>query len=335
VRRARLIEAMAHAVCEHGFAGASVAAVCARANVSRRSFYEVFDSREGCFLAVLDEGHRRASEIVTQAFADADSDLDGLLMALAALLAFFEQEPLLARVCMVESLAAGPWALAHRERHVASLTRLIVEQCADGAPDEPHPLATAGVMASVLWVVQNHLLANTHGRLLELLGPLMGLVTSPYLDPASVQHEIARAQAHAHKLLATLPPRATAPAVALPEPLLDPRAHRLRKCVIYLNKHPGASNRQIAKAIGIARDTQISSILTRLTHAGLLDKRQHRPGLANAWTLTLHGQTAAHALETQTHNQENTPFTPVVLDTQTTTSTHIRSTHPAHPLNSM
>ena len=319
MRRARLIDAMAQAVCEHGFAGTSVAGVCGLASVSRRAFYEAFDSRESCFLAVLDEGQRRASDIVTQAFADADSDLDGLLLALAALLMFFERQPLLARACMVESLAAGPWALARRERHVAGLTQLIVEQCGDTAPTEPHPFATAGVMASVIWVVQNRLLANTHGRLIELLGPLMGLVTSPYLDPAAVHHEIARAEAHAQTLLVIFPPRTTASAAALPEPLLDPRAHRLRKCILYLDKHPGASNRQIAKAIGITRDTQISSILTRLTHVGLLDKQARRPGLANAWTLTPHGQTAAHTLQTQTHNPAGTPPTPTMVDTQTTT----------------
>jgi AcrR family transcriptional regulator len=52
VRRAMILEAMVSVVCEHGFARASVRSVCARAGVSRRSFYELFDSREACFLAL-------------------------------------------------------------------------------------------------------------------------------------------------------------------------------------------------------------------------------------------------------------------------------------------
>jgi hypothetical protein len=77
-------------------------------------------------------------------------------------------------VCVVEALAAGPWALERREQHVADLTEMIVENWGMRAPPEPHPLTNVGVMASVLGIVQNHLLADRPEPLIGLLGPLMG-----------------------------------------------------------------------------------------------------------------------------------------------------------------
>jgi hypothetical protein len=46
---------------------------------------------------------------------------DGVRSALVSLLAFLDCEPLLARVWLIESLAAGAWALERRERDLAAL----------------------------------------------------------------------------------------------------------------------------------------------------------------------------------------------------------------------
>ncbi len=64
--------------------------------------------------------------LMSQAFADQDDWREGIRGALESLLMFFDEQPLLARVWLVESLAAGSWALERRERHVRALTRMIV-----------------------------------------------------------------------------------------------------------------------------------------------------------------------------------------------------------------
>jgi AcrR family transcriptional regulator len=78
--------------------------------------------------------------------------------------------------------------------------------------------------------------------------------------------------------------------------LADPRSHRARACVVYLAAHPGASNRQIAEGIGVARHSQMSSLLARLAGTGLLLKRPGRPGRPNAWSLTERGVQVTLAL---------------------------------------
>jgi AcrR family transcriptional regulator len=302
LRRARIVQAMVQLACERGFAGASVAAVCARARVSGNAFYEAFDTREACFLEALDEGHRRASLAVERVFADSGSWLDGVRMSLVELLSLFDDEPQLARVCIVESLAAGSWALERRQQHIVSLMHSIVGRWGDLAPREPHAFANEGVTAAVLGVIQHHLLAGRPEPLRGLLGPLMGLVAAPYMDPQSVAQEVERAGAIARHLLAEVSRRRSAQPQRngedVPEALRRPRAHRARASVRYLANHPGASNREIARAVGIARDTQISTMLARLVKAGLLEKRTAKPGGANSWTLTRCGQAAVQALET-------------------------------------
>ena len=307
LRRARIVRSMASLAGEHGFAGVSLASLCADAGVSRATFYELFESREACFLAVLEDGQRRAGELLCEALQGVEDWLEGLRTALAELLLFLDSEPALARVCVVEALAAGPWALERRELLVADFARLIVENWGMLAPPEPHPFTNVGVMASVLGIVQNHLLADRREPLVGLLGPLIGFAIAPYLDARAVAEEVERAGELARELhSAALAGGAGGPgcpggpdpggAVNVPGVLLDPRAHRARECFLYVADNPGASNRQIARAAGIARDTHISTMLARLARTGLLKKRDADPGGANAWTLTPEGQAVARLL---------------------------------------
>ncbi len=302
--RTRILDAMVSVVYEQGFADASVTAVCKRAKVSRQAFYEVFDGREECFLAVLQEGYEKTALLIASAFEQAQCWREGVRGALSELLLLFDSKPRLARVWLVESLAVGSWALERRERNVEALRRSIVERwptLEDGSPS--HPLAAVGVMASVLGVIQRHLLAASPEPLITLLGPLMGIVTAPYLDERAVAGEIARGEALAREMVAErytgrLP--ATAVVVELPEVLQNPRARRARECVLYLAEHPGSSNRQVGSAIGVRGHAQISTLLARLAKMGLLHKRAASPGHSNEWSLTAYGQQVLEALE-RTH----------------------------------
>jgi AcrR family transcriptional regulator len=300
MQRARILDAMVVVVCHRSFAGASVSSLCAQARVSRRVFYELFDDLQECFLALLDEGASRASVLVSRAFDREESWLDGVRGALAALLGFFESEPDLAYVLLVEAPAPGSWARERREQHVASLTSLIEGRWGEPNEIQPHPLATAGVMASLLGVLHTHLVAGRREPLVALLGPLMGLVTAPYLDQASVTREVERGEAVGRELLARCrreQSRHPAGRAALPNVLLDPRSHRSRACLLYVTAHPGVNNRQVARGIGISRDSHISTLLARLRRAGLLVKHPAPAGGANAWLPSDFGLRVAERLQ--------------------------------------
>jgi hypothetical protein len=210
---------------------------------------------------------------------------------------YFDSEPILAHVMLVEASAVGAWAREHRERHIANLTTLIEEYAGQPEAGHAHTHVTAGVMASLLGVLHKELVDGRREPLIALLGPLMGLVTAHYLDRRGVLREIRHGDEMAEQLLVRQ--RGKQPArceVTVPRFLLDPRAHRARACVLRLAEHHGASNRQLARAVGVARDDQISTLLSRLTREGLLCKRQARPGGPNAWWLSPYGLQVACAL---------------------------------------
>lgn len=66
--RTRLLEAAIEVFAEEGLRGASVEAICSRANFSRGAFYSNFESKEQLFLALFErELERRAHMIETKA----------------------------------------------------------------------------------------------------------------------------------------------------------------------------------------------------------------------------------------------------------------------------
>jgi AcrR family transcriptional regulator len=300
LQRARIIDATVAVVGGRGFAGATVASVIARAGVSRRTFYEHFEGLEDCFIAVLDLGAETLTGIVAEAFAERETWLDGLRSAIASLLVFFDSEPLLARVWLVESMAAGTRVLEHRERRVQDLFLTISEAWPLPKSVSPRPLTIEGVFASVRALIVQRLIgdgASADRPLVGLLGPLMGLIAAPFLDDPAVDAEVERGERFARKLIAGRRGESEPPAdPALPPALSDPRAHRARRCVLYVADHPGVSNREIADGIGIARHDQISTLLSRLAGLGLLAKQPGAPGRPNSWTLTPPGAEAARAL---------------------------------------
>ncbi|HWG30242.1 MAG TPA: TetR family transcriptional regulator [Steroidobacteraceae bacterium] len=300
IQRARIIDAMIRTVGERGFAGTTVAGVCERAKVSRATFYKAFDGLEDCFLAVIDEGHRWAQELLSRAFAGDVPWQDALRSGLCSLLALVDDEPLLARVWFVETLAAGAWALEHRSRHIAALTTTITERFPLPEGAVSNPLAPAAVMESILGIVHSRLVTGSDEPFIELLGPLMALISAPYLGADAALVEIARGEVHAEAVITArderLAPTGEHEPVTVPSNLRDPRAFRVRQCLRHLAAHPGASNREVARAIGITRQEQVSRVLARLQGLGLLVKRAAPPGGANAWSLTPRGMQVTRAL---------------------------------------
>jgi AcrR family transcriptional regulator len=303
--RERIMGAMVATVAQRGFQQTTIGSVCARAQVSRATFYDVFDGLQDCFLVVIDDGYHRAHALITQAFEGQECWRTGIRDALAALLSLFDEEPLLARVWFLETLAAGSWALERRGHHVHVLLGMITERWP--LPDQAQitPLASTAVFEAILGILQTRILTGNQEPLVELLGPLMGLISSIYLDPSTAASETQRAQKQAEAILARRQTPRPVPESALeievPAMLRNPRAHRARACLRYLAENPGGSNREIATAIDIVRSAQISKLLARLSTQGLLTKHPGPPGGTNAWTLTPHGTKINQALEHPSH----------------------------------
>ena len=136
IQRQRLLAGMAAVAVERGAANASVAHVVSRAGVSRRTFYELFADREACFIAAFDQAVALAAASVVPAYEGEDRWRERIRAGLAALLAFLDAEPLMARLAVVEALGAGPRALEHRARVLAVLIAVGVKTIEPVSPQQ-------------------------------------------------------------------------------------------------------------------------------------------------------------------------------------------------------
>jgi AcrR family transcriptional regulator len=310
VQRARIFSATVAVVAERGVAGTSVGVVCERAGVSRRTFYERFDGLEECLVAVLDGALARAAPLVVGAFAQEGPWQDGMRQALAEMLAFFDEEPSLARVCLLELVTASPAVREHRERILGAFAALVVQRI-ESEVSHASPLAAEGTYASVVGIVNARLTGSEQRPLLELLGPLMGVIVGPFMDEALIAREIDRGNELAAKIQAERGAQRHStpsdgvevepPAVELPALLRNAQAGRARQCVRYLAERSGRghgpSNSEVAAAIGVANKGQISALLGRLEGCGVLSKFSHGPGRPNEWRLTPYGEGIAAYFE--------------------------------------
>ena len=68
--RQRLLDALEEGIAEDGYPGTTIAEIVRRARTSRRTFYEHFESREACFVALLTDAN---AEQVRQVSAAVDA----------------------------------------------------------------------------------------------------------------------------------------------------------------------------------------------------------------------------------------------------------------------
>ncbi len=301
VQRARMLAAAVQVVGELGYDKMSVARVTARAGVSRRTFYDLFDDREECFLAAFVEAVARARVLACEA-AVGEREWRGRVRAgLGALLAFFESEPLTGRVVVVDALKAGPAVLEGRTRLVEELIGVVEGGSARvRGGREVAPLTAEGVVGAVLAVVHARLSGRDEGSLRgrgegslrgrggdslsELTNPLMAMIVLPYLGVAAAERELVR----------PLPARSGVRKKPVGDPLggLDMRlTYRTLRVLAAVAAAPGASNRAIAGWAEVSDQGQISKLLARLENLGLIHNSGdgHLKGEPNAWELTAKG----------------------------------------------
>jgi AcrR family transcriptional regulator len=289
IQRSRMLTAAAQAVEEVGYARMTVAQVIGRAKVSRKTFYDVFIDREDCFLAAFDEAIARARALVVDAYTVESGWREGMRAGLARLLEFMDEEPGLARLCVIEALGAGTRVLDSRAKVLDELAEIVDRGRSVGsAAHEPPEVTAEGVVGAVFAVIHTRLLEGGKEPLSNLLAPLMSMIVLPYMGARAAGKELARP--------APTPRGRVQPGrrSGSRDPLegLDMRlTYRTVRVLVVIGGRPGASNREIAEGSEIADQGQISKLLTRLRRLDLVENRGEgqAKGAANAWYLTDRG----------------------------------------------
>jgi AcrR family transcriptional regulator len=279
-------------VDEVGYGAMTVAGILTRSRVSRKTFYEMFESREECFLAVFDVAVEQIAERVQPAWQAQTSWHDRVHGTLGVLLRFFDDEPLLARLCVVHALQAGPAVLQRRAEVLRRLSGAVrqgwhVEGAVQANEGSSAELMAEGVVGAVFMIVHERLLEPEAPPLSDLLGPLTGIVMqaypggevttqSPAADPPPVAPAAASSRLVGEDLFERLDTRLT---------------NRTLEVLAAIHAHPGSSNREIASRAGNVDQGQMSKLLARLARLGLVHNAAavQPSGAPNAWSLTAKG----------------------------------------------
>jgi AcrR family transcriptional regulator len=299
MQRARLIGAAVPVVDELGWSGVTVADIASRARVSRRTFYDLFANREDCLLAMLDDTVARVEQDLTQANPENDVPwVERVRAGLWTILCFLDHDPVLARVCVVQSARGSQRVLEAREALLARLASVLEQGGAQSARAGQTPALTAeGLVGAALAIVYKRLLVGERAPLTGLHGELMGMIVLPYLGsaaagrerrgvgtfssgregPAGVKSPTRSADLSGGDPLAKVPMRLT---------------YRTARVLQAAAEYPGASNRLLGEHADLHDQGQISKLLGRLERLGLLTNtgEGHAKGEANAWHLTSLGE---------------------------------------------
>jgi hypothetical protein len=157
-----------------------------------------------------------------------------------------------------------------------------------GRGEGPPPLTAEGVVGGVLSLIHARMVESDDAPLIELLGPLMSMLVLPYLGSAAARRELAQ----------PVPPALDSVEYSSSDPLrgldmrLTYRTIRVLLAVSELGERGcDPSNRKVGDAAGIRDQGQISKLLSRLEHLGLIRNagESRVRGEPNAWTLTERG----------------------------------------------
>ncbi len=289
IQRRRLLAAAVDVLVEVGYARLTVALVIGRARVSRRTFYEIFANCEECFLAVLEQTLSEAALLASEAYERGASWREGIRLALATLLAFIDEEPELAKLWVIETLAAGGPALERRVQVLDEIAHVIDRgRSVTNATREPPKLTAEGVVGGVVAVLHTRLLKDGGEPFTDLHSSLMSMIVLPYLGANAASRELSRPPLQIPR---ARPARKRAGSKDPIAGLSMRLTYRTVQVLAVIAEHPGASNREIARSSGIVDEGQTSRLLKRLARLSLLENlgEGQEKGAANAWYLTARG----------------------------------------------
>ena len=189
-QRERILDGVTRAVSEQGYAAMRIEDVIAHAGVSRRTFYDHFSNKEEGFLAAYDLILAQLHDGVAAAHAIEGAWPSRVRRALSAFLTMLSREPVLAHVCVVEVLTAGPRALERRARALEDFQVYL-------RPPDDEPLArrvaavtAEAIVGGISEVVYSRVVVGRTDELPDLLGDLLYGALLPYAG-----HELAAAEA--------------------------------------------------------------------------------------------------------------------------------------------
>jgi AcrR family transcriptional regulator len=173
--RSRLLQGMASVVVEKAFADITVADIVRAAGVSKRSFYEHFDSKESCFLALYSAASASALRTLEAAVSPDQPWQDQIELGLNAYLSTLAAGPGLVRALFIDIHYLGEAGARARRAVMQALADFMLHSTRSATPLLPPALAMAAVGAINELILQA-IESDRVAQLAELTQPASALV---------------------------------------------------------------------------------------------------------------------------------------------------------------
>ena len=147
--RLRILRGAARTFGERGYSSSSVESILAAAEVSRRTFYRTFRSKEDVLRTLFDNSVSMLVRAVREAADPRSGHADFVVASVEAYIRVHADAGPLARVLLLEQFSPGSPLAAQRNRAHTTFTKLIASAAAGAGRATPDPVLVAAVVAGI------------------------------------------------------------------------------------------------------------------------------------------------------------------------------------------
>lgn len=193
----RILDGATRVFARRGYQDSTVDNIVTAADVGVGSFYAQFDGKEECLDRVCERIEAQVATVLAEALHEegwAERLCDGLL----AVLRLAAENPLSARVVLLEAQTGGPKVLARYGAMIDRIADFLKGGRAVSTLDREWPPAFEEATASGLcWLLQARLVRGQLEEIDSLFEEMVQVVVEPYLGPAATRRAVAAAIARA------------------------------------------------------------------------------------------------------------------------------------------
>jgi AcrR family transcriptional regulator len=187
-QRQRLMASTIALVAKRGYRATSLDHIVKNAKVGYGAFYDMFDDKEACFAAAVEEIIEEARDELTTAVAAEESWPEQVCAGLGRLVELIAAEPARARVALVEAPAAGPAAYRRYEEALdGAIPKLREGRGLRSGGTELSATLEEAIIGGVVWIIHQRLVKGEAQAVPGLLSEAIQIALAPYLGEAEAQ----------------------------------------------------------------------------------------------------------------------------------------------------
>jgi AcrR family transcriptional regulator len=158
-QRARILRAMLECVGRDGYEATTVPEVVATARVSRNAFYEFFEDKADCFMAVCDQTAEEMLGELAELVSEPDW-ITAICKGTRRYLRWWQERPTIASAYLLSMPAVGERALRQRERQYAGFRAMFADLGRRARAEQPELPPLGELIPRVLVLTITELVAD-------------------------------------------------------------------------------------------------------------------------------------------------------------------------------